>query len=299
LFVASTYNKIMDYIASAAIAQAQINLSHEVIRIEHRHSATSKYTEVLIETACDKSQIFDEVVVTTPLGWLKRNKESFIPPLNSRLSKAIDNISYGGLEKVFISFPTAWWDGRDAKAYPQKKFPGETLFITPDYAPKTNPHGWSQEMIAYSQLPSKVAHPTLQFWLYGANSAKITNAIAKFAQNSTEYYEYLDRFFTPYYSRLPYYDSSSGECKPSGFLASQWQQDKFAGNGSYSNFQVGLEEADVDLSVMREGMPERQIWLAGEHTAPLEDVATTVGAYRSGEAVAKRIVAFYTPRIKD
>jgi hypothetical protein len=43
---------------------------------------------------------FDEVVVTSPLGWLKRHMEAFEPELPARLSKAINSIAYGCLEKV-------------------------------------------------------------------------------------------------------------------------------------------------------------------------------------------------------
>jgi hypothetical protein len=43
---------------------------------------------------------FDEVVMTNPLGWLKRNKEVFQPSLPVRFSEAIDAIGYGSLEKV-------------------------------------------------------------------------------------------------------------------------------------------------------------------------------------------------------
>jgi hypothetical protein len=41
-------------------------------------------------------------VVTTPLGWLKKNKHAFEPPLPSRFSGAIDSIGYGSLEKVCL-----------------------------------------------------------------------------------------------------------------------------------------------------------------------------------------------------
>lgn len=62
---------------------------------------------------------------------------------------------------------------------------------------------------------------------------------------------------------------------------------------------------------MQHGMPERHLWIAGEHTAPFVccirlieptgpdvDIAqvalgTTTGAYLSGEGVAKRIAAVY------
>ena len=51
-------------------------------------------------TTADRQQMhFDAAVITTPLGYLKRHKDS-IRPLNDRLSKAIDAISYGRLEKV-------------------------------------------------------------------------------------------------------------------------------------------------------------------------------------------------------
>lgn len=49
-----------------------------------------------------EAQIFDEVVVTTPLGWLKRNKSAFEPQINDELSTSIDAISIGHLEKVFF-----------------------------------------------------------------------------------------------------------------------------------------------------------------------------------------------------
>ena len=37
-------------------------------------------------------------------------------------------------------------------------------------------------------------------------------------------------------------------------------------------------------------MPERGIWLAGEHTAPFVAVGTTTGAYWSGEMVGMRVL---------
>ena len=43
---------------------------------------------------------FNELVVTTPLGWLKQNLQAFNPPLPDRLNKAIKNLGYGCLEKV-------------------------------------------------------------------------------------------------------------------------------------------------------------------------------------------------------
>ena len=102
-----------------------------------------------------------------------------------------------------------------------------------------------------------------------------------------------------------------------------------AGWGSYSNFQIcgidigeGLGEnekekekggsgessagdddeeeeeeeevsLDRDIEVLREGMPDRGVWLAGEHTAPFVALGTVTGAWWSGEAVAGRVGAAY------
>lgn len=44
---------------------------------------------------------------------------------------------------------------------------------------------------------------------------------------------------------------------------------------------------------MRAGVPERRVWLAGEHTAPFVALGTVTGAYWAGEGVARRIIGLY------
>ena len=59
------------------------------------------------------------------------------------------------------------------------------------------------------------------------------------------------------------------------------------------NFQVSEDEGvrlEEDVRVLREGMPERGVWLAGEHAAPFVAVGTLTGAYWSGEAVGMRVL---------
>ena len=88
---------------------------------------------------------------------------------------------------------------------------------------------------------------------------------------------------------------------PSGILATDWQNDELAGYGSYTNFQtservdVGDEEVqlDKDIEALRDGVPERGVWFAGEHTAPFVALGTVTGAWWSGEAVGRRVAAMY------
>ena len=55
--------------------------------------------------------------------------------------------------------------------------------------------------------------------------------------------------------------------------------------------QTGPGHLDEDIKVMREGLPDRKVWFAGEHVPPkIVGIGTVNSAYHSGEAVAKRML---------
>jgi len=301
-FVASTYRGILADIARNPLEHAEVHFNTEVDRIQASATGTADqgacqnlcYPHSLVKV-CTTSGIergFNEVIMTAPLGWLKANKKAFEPPLLDRISQAIDNISYGRLEKVYVTFPRAFWHGMEDDG-DCEEYPGCIHFQSPSYVPHPPSVSWNQYLVSLSALPAPYAHPTLLFYVYGPCATALVDSIAPHPPTSTEYYATLNSFFAPFYSKLPNFDPASLDCTPLAFLATQWQKDKFAGNGSYTNFQIGLGEGDVDIEVMREGMPERGIWLAGEHTAPFVALATTTGAYWAGEGVARRICAAY------
>ena len=147
-------------------------------------------------------------------------------------------------------------------------------------------------------LPLPTSHPTLLFYIFGDESRAITSALSRLPAQKDRH-EHLTQFFHPYYSRFPNYSESNPDCIPVSSFATEWLNDDLAGNGSYSNFQTGLEEGDRDIEVMREGLPERGLWFAGEHTAPFVASGTTTGAYWSGEGVAKRIAKAYGMVVED
>ena len=70
----------------------------------------------------------------------------------------------------------------------------------------------------------------------------------------------------------------------------QVREDADATNGETEKKEegVGLED---DIRALREGVPARGLWLAGEHTAPFVALGTLTGAYWSGEAVGMRVLA--------
>ncbi|KAK8089263.1 amine oxidase [Apiospora hydei] len=284
LFCAGTYRKILQSIAKPAQEGADIRLTTTVAQINARDDADK------VTLATDKGDMeFDEVVVTSPLGWLQQHPEAFVPSLPPRLTKAINSIGYGCLEKVYISFPKAFWlipdsEGRIVKGFCQ--------WLAPNYALESNPQKWTQEVVELASLDPATSQPTLLFYTYGDQSRFLTNKV-RTLQTQEKKEEFLFDFFRPYYSRLPHYDAESSDCKPVGSFATDWLHDDLAGNGSYSNFQVGMTEGDQDIAVMREGLPERGLWLAGEHTAPFVALGTATGAYWSGESVGRRIADAY------
>ncbi|KAF7593603.1 hypothetical protein BBP40_011121 [Aspergillus hancockii] len=239
-FVASTYKDILKHVSKAAIQHTDLQLNQPIIKIDSSlQQDPSACREITLTTATGETHKFDEVVMTTPLGWLKRNKSAFSPELPPRLIQAIDSISYGRLEKVYVTFPQAFW---------QKTPSGSN--ITPNTTTKSS---------AYER-------PT-------------------FAQ-----------FLDPTYTEGPEGILWNQECLSLAALpehSTQWQNDPYAGNGSYCNFQVGLEQGDRDIEILRAGLgADRGVWFAGEHTAPFVALGTTTGAYWSGERAAGQICQF-------
>ena len=236
---------------------------------------------------------FDEIIITCPLGWLKRNTSSFHPPLTPQIVQAIDHISYGRLEKVYLTFSKAFWRHGDSGVAIRPFF---SNFLPPNYT-EHNPKEWSIECVFLDSLPQSHAHPTLLFYVHGPCAQYITSLIDGLDMGSKQYYARLDNFFAPYYSRLPNYHSSPSNLKPTNILATNWQNDEFSGWGSYTTFQTSQAsenvQLDQDIEALREGCPDHRIWFAGEHTAPFVALGTTTGAYWSGQALAHRVAEVY------
>lgn len=313
MFVGSTYERILNHISRSALKHAELHLKEPVVKIEASDRKLHGDHKIVVTNADGKSYHFDEVIVTCPLGWLKQNKATFTPSLTPRLSAAIDNISFGRLEKIYVTFPRAFWhtrtkqpsviglepktrNGTEVAAAHDDSPPAFTQFLEPSYVKHpTNDVSWNVHCVSMAALPPNCAHPTLLFYIYGPCSAYVVSKIKDLDESSSEYYNFLNDTVHPFYSRLSGYSSSSEDCKPIAFLASKWIADPYAGNGSYANFQVGLEAGDKDIEAMRLGMgPDRGVWFAGEHTAPFVGLGTTTGAYWSGERAAGQICDLYS-----
>lgn len=158
-------------------------------------------------------------------------------------------------------------------------------WLAPSYSTQTNPRNWRLECVSFHAFAAPYRRNILLFYIFGDCSTYITTSIRDLEGTTRD--QWLQEFFEPYYSRLPGYAQSN---QPLRFLATEWCNDEFAGNGSYSNFQVGINDAAHDVEAIRYGMPEQHIHFAGEHTAPFDGLGTVAGAYTSGERVARSII---------
>lgn len=100
MFIETTYEAIFDKIAELPRAKAEIRLEERIVKIIAPADRNAGKITVLTEKGDHFS--FDEVLMTTPLGWLKQHQEdAFEPALPLRICSGINAISVGHLEKVF------------------------------------------------------------------------------------------------------------------------------------------------------------------------------------------------------
>ncbi|KAL3957307.1 hypothetical protein ACCO45_007885 [Purpureocillium lilacinum] len=306
LYVSGSHEAIVRRIAEYVLSRAKIHFSTKVTSVES--TITEGGDPIVVVRAENSCFEFDEVVIAVPLGCLKREQPTILPPMASNLRQAIKNASYSSLEKVYVSFPVDFWSEKasgcqlsgnesQAKMSPSPSF---AHFLQPQYVPE-HQKSWTIEVVPLSS-PAQFgdqAQATLLFYLYGPCATYVTSLIRELPPTSSEYINKLVEFFRPYYSRLPNYKDDHPDCVPNAVLATNWQNDDLAGNGSYTNFKVsedvqdgqGEVRLDEDIRAMRLGIPERGIWFAGEHTAPFVALGTSTGAYWSGESAAVKILA--------
>ncbi|WOE75421.1 flavin monoamine oxidase family protein [Alterisphingorhabdus coralli] len=94
------------------------------LRLETIVTSVEKHAEgVTIGLDTGAEQVFDAVIVTLPLGVLKKGSVRFDPPLPQRKQQAIDRLGMGTLDKVYLLFDRAFWDDATWIATPENGLP--------------------------------------------------------------------------------------------------------------------------------------------------------------------------------
>ncbi len=194
----------------------------------------------------------DAVLVTVPLGVLKKGVITFTPPLSEDKQTAIERLNMGVLNKVYLRFADVFWDT-------------DSDWI--DYAAPEKGH-WSEFV----------------------NMAPVTNDAILLAFNAGEYGEAIEALTdeqiiteamkalrTMYGSDIP---------DPMAWSLTRWKSDPFA-YGSYSSYGVGSSGKDREALA---APIDEVLFFAGEATHE-EHPSTVHGAYLSGMRAADEIIA--------
>ena len=187
----------------------QHQLSVEFNAIVTRIDVSSSDSTVRLST--DDQRVFFSryVLVAVPLGCLKARSIQFTPPLPEWKQTAIDRMGFGLLNKIFLQFPSVFWD-------PQ----------------------WTSFYCVLPRLRFVVCRPRDRILLIMASGR---TAVEIEQQPEQQIIAEVMRSLRSIFSDRHVPD-------PSRFLITKWQQDPFA-RGSYSNFSVGTDrDTLVDLA---------------------------------------------------
>ena len=192
----------------------------------------------------------DRVILTLPLGVLKKGSVAFDPVLPESKLAAIEDIGMGCLNKVYLRFPRAFWR-KDIDGFNyQSPEPGE----------------WSQwhNPLQHMEVPVLAAY----------NSGSFARGLEKKTDSAmvAGAMETLRKIHGP---SIP---------EPEDFQVTRWASDPYA-RGSYSHLSPRCTKSTIgELGKPVGG----RLFFAGEATS--QDYQATVhGAYLSGQREARRI----------
>lgn len=233
------------------------------------YALNSKVVEVNQQTATPYIMLSDGskheadyILVTVPLGVLKRKVIEFKPALPEFKQKAIDVVGFGNLEKVVVEFTKVFWDDASILKILEKPF---------------KPFSY------IANLNKVISKPTLIFLVAGGQKY-----FEKYYTASEE--EMKAQIVSALSAVLP---TKASEIIIRNFKMTKWREDINA-FGSYSSLSVNSSTDSIkDLE-----KKFRKVYFAGEHTS-VSDLETVAGAFKSGQREAKKIITAFRNRRKD
>ncbi|HXH33006.1 MAG TPA: NAD(P)/FAD-dependent oxidoreductase [Plantibacter sp.] len=198
----------------------------------------------------------DTVVVTVPVGVLQSERFVIVPPLPEPVVGALSRLTMNSFEKVFLRFPTKFWD--------------DEVYVVRQQGPEGRRwHSW------YDLTPLH-GEPTLLTFAAGPTAREIRDWDDTQVADSI-----LDQLRRLYGDRVE---------QPSDVTVTAWHADPFS-HGSYAYMQLGSSTDDHDALATPVG---GVLHLAGEATWT-DDPATVTAALCSGHRAAQNILGKDTP----
>ena len=238
------YRQIVDVLA----AGLDIRTGAAVARVDYGGPG------VVLTTAAGESMEAASVVVTVPLGVLKKGAVTFTPALPPETQVAIDSLGMGVLNKTCLLFDELFWP-------PDVELIGHV---------GTRPGQWAETVSLYPYT----GQPVLMMFNAGAYGARME------AMADAEVVGAALAALRDMYGSVP---------PPKDVLVTRWRSDPWS-YGSYSYVPAGSSfghHAELSRPV------ENRVLFAGEATHP-DYPATVHGAFLSGVRAARRITPLTT-----
>lgn len=238
------FSKGYDALVKALADDLDVRLNTWVEAINYQHDQVEVTTSKGFYRA-------DYVIVTVPLGVLKKEKIAFIPNLPNQKKEAIKGLEMGVLNKVYLAFDHVFWD---------------------------------KSVANMAKISQEKGH-----WSYWINLAPATGMPILTAFNVADYGKEIETFsdddiieFAMIELRQMYGDNIP---QPTGHLITRWNSDPFS-YGSYSYVPKGVSASMREVLAKP---VDQKVFFAGEATHS-EFPSTVHGAYLSGEREANRIM---------
>ncbi|GAA2465666.1 flavin monoamine oxidase family protein [Agromyces soli] len=226
------------------------------VRLEHAVTHVEWADGGILVRCGEERFTADTAIVTVPVGVLKSDGFRIEPPLPEPVAGALGRLEMNAFEKVFLRFPTRFWD--------------EGVYAVRQQGPESRWwHSWYD-------LTALHGDPTLLTFAAGP--------AAEATRSWTD--EELVEDVLAQLRRI--YGERVGV--PTGLHRTAWQDDPFA-RGSYAYMTLGSTTADHDALATPVG---GVLHLAGEATWT-DDPATVPAAMYSGHRAAERVLGRAVP----
>ncbi|KAM7408800.1 hypothetical protein PAMA_002496 [Pampus argenteus] len=253
---------------------------NQPVRCVHWNNTEKSETPVTVE--CDNGERIaaDHVIVTVPLGYLKKHHSTlFRPPLPLHKMHSIQRLGFGTNNKIFVEFDSPWWDTDCESIYLLWEDEDAMVDQVPDIQTS-----WIKKLFGFTVVkPAERYGHLLCGWIAGHESEYMETLSE---QEVTHAVTQLIRRFT-----------GNPTITPRRVLRSQWFHDPWTcGSYSYPGKGCSLQ----DLQNMMEPLPAKrsqsqplQVLFAGEATHPYY-FSTVHGALLTGQREADRLISHYS-----
>ncbi|XP_053730414.1 peroxisomal N(1)-acetyl-spermine/spermidine oxidase [Synchiropus splendidus] len=249
----------------------------------HWNNTERSPNPVTVECRDGTTMAADHVIVTVPLGYLKKHHSSlFHPALPLHKQRSIQRLGFGTNNKIYLEFDSPWWDA-DCEVI-HLVWEDEDAMV--DQIPDLH-RSWIKKLFGFTVLkPTERYGHILCGWIAGHESEYMETLPEQEVFNAVTQ---LIRRFT-----------GNPTITPRRVLRSQWYNDPWT-CGSYT--YPGVGSSDQDLENMMEPLPTKkspsqplQVLFAGEATHPCY-FSTVHGALLTGWREADRLITHYSAKL--